>query len=448
MPERDAPKAQIKLNSRLVPALVVILAIARIVDPYRGWTYLLIGFGGAWLIAYLWVNQLSTALNYRREMRFGWAQVGDRLEERFTLTNTSSVPATWVEVIDNSTMPDYLPSQVRSVGPKTQIRWHTQGMCTRRGLFNLGPTTLKTGDPFGIYTLTLDDTATATFMVMPPIVPLPSIRVAPGGRAGEGVPRVDAPEQTVSSVSVREYQPGDSFRWVHWPTTARQNQFFVRVFEGAPAGDWWIFLDMDHEVQIGEGQNSTMEHGIILAASLSDRGLRAGRAVGLLSHTQAPDGGSTSGKPEEMIWLPPKMSDSHRWEILRSLALVEAGGRPLAELLNLAGPTLGQNTSLILITPNLSLDWVEALLDLRRRGVVPTALLFDHSSFGGELETDSASATLSAFGIRNEIIHRQLLDRQEARPGREGHWDWQVTPLGRAFHKHRAGDLTWRDLLG
>ncbi|MBK9210615.1 MAG: DUF11 domain-containing protein [Anaerolineales bacterium] len=46
-------------------------------------------------------------LRLTREVRFTWAQVGDKLEEQFTLTNNGSVPATWVEVVDHSTLPDY-----------------------------------------------------------------------------------------------------------------------------------------------------------------------------------------------------------------------------------------------------------------------------------------------------------------------------------------------------
>jgi uncharacterized protein (DUF58 family) len=439
-----SPRGQIKLNSWLVPALVLILLVVRIIDPFRGWTYLFVGLGGIWLLSFIWSRLILGSIQLRREMRFGWAQVGDRLEERFTLINGSPLPILWVEVIDHSSMPDYLPSQVRSLSPRSQVRWHTRGVCTRRGLFTLGPTTLLTGDPFGIYSVLIEDTATATFMVMPPIVPLPPIKVAPGGRAGDGTPRVGAPEQTVSSVSVREYTPGDSLRWVHWPTSARQNQLFVRVFEGAPAGDWWICLDLDRQVQIGSGMDSTGEHAIILAASLADRGMRAGRAVGLISHTLLLEGEVR----EEMVWLPPRMSDHHRWEMLRALALVEPGNRSLADVLTRAGPTLGQHTSLILITPNDNLDWLEAVLLLRRKGVVPTVLLFDPRTFGGEGNTTAAQATLSSYGIAHEVIPRELLDRQEARPGRAGHWDWRVTPLGKTIYVQRPVDLTWRELAG
>jgi uncharacterized protein (DUF58 family) len=303
-----------------------------------------------------------------------------------------------------------------------------------RGLYVLGPTTIKTSDPFGIYTITIQDTASATLMVMPPVLPLPTIQVAPGGRAGEGSPRVNAPERTVNSASVREYLPGDSLRWIHWPTTARRGDFFVRVFDGSPAGDWWIILDLNQNDQIGKGQNSTQEHGIILAASLADLGMRNGHSVGLLTHG------------DHLVWLPPRMSDQHNWEILRSLAIIESGQRPLSELLETAGSSLGQNTSLIIITPSVEGPWIKALLGLRRQGIVPTVMVFDPLSFGGSDNLTTLTDYLASLGINHEVITRDLIDRSEAMPGKSGHWDWRVTPLGKAVPKLQKDELSWRTI--
>ena len=101
----------------------------------------------------------------------------------------------------------------------------------------------------------------------------------------------DALDRVVSASSVRPYVPGDSRRWVHWKLSAHHQELYVRLFDGTPAGDWWILLDMDARVQVGMGENSTDELGVILAASLADRGLRARRAVGLVAHGARTDVG-------------------------------------------------------------------------------------------------------------------------------------------------------------
>ncbi len=431
---KPAADPRIRLRTRSLPVLLALLLVLQLLLPYRGWLILLIGLGGVWLLGYLWARSLARGLWLTREMRFGWAQVGDRLAERFTIANESRLPALWVEMVDHSTLPGHQGGRATGVDGWSSTRWRKEAACTRRGLFNLGPTELRSGDPFGLYAVTLHYPASLPLMVLPPVVPLPTIQVAPGGRAGEGRRRANTFERTVSAAGVREYVPGDSLRWVHWPTSARRESLFVRLFENTPASDWWIILDMERSAQAGQAPNSTEEHGVILAASLADRGLRFGQAVGLAAHG------------ERLTWLQPREGQGQRWEILRSLALVSPGEHPLAGLLARMGPAMGQHTSLVIVTPDVGGDWIEALLPLLRRGAVPTVLLLDPASFGGEGNARPAAAQLVDFGISHYIVTSDLLDRPEARPGRGGHWEWRVSGTGRAVPVQHPGQAAWRAL--
>jgi uncharacterized protein (DUF58 family) len=177
----ERPESRLQLNTRFLAVLVALLLVLQLVAPYRGWLILLVGLGGGWLVGYLWARSLARGLCLTREMRFGWAQVGDRMQERFSLVNQAWAPGLWVEVVDHSTLAGYQASRVTSVGGRDSIRWHTEGVCTRRGLFTLGPTSLRAGDPLGLYTVNLHYPSWTTLMVMPPIVSLPTIEVASGG---------------------------------------------------------------------------------------------------------------------------------------------------------------------------------------------------------------------------------------------------------------------------
>ncbi|MCB0153283.1 MAG: DUF58 domain-containing protein, partial [Anaerolineae bacterium] len=301
-----------------------------------------------------------------------------------------------------------------------------------RGVFTLGPTTLRSGDPFGLYRVSLFHPDSVTLTVTPPIVPLPAIEVAPGGRAGEGRPRATALERTVNAATVRGYVPGDDLRAIHWPTSARRNTFYVRQFENTPAGDWWIILDLEAKVQAGSGLDSTTEHAIILAASLADRGLRAGRAVGLIAHGQT------------LTWLPPRQGEPQRLKILQALATAKLGQHPLAELLT--DPTFGRWASLIIITPSTAPGWTETLLPLMRHNATATVLLLDPASFGNEGSATSVTPVLSALGVSHHLITRDLLDQPNLSPGREGRWEWRVSPLGRAVSVQGPTDMSWKTL--
>jgi uncharacterized protein (DUF58 family) len=420
-----------------LPALVGLLLILQLAFPYRGWVILLAGLGAAWLSSYLWARSLIRGLRLRREMRFGWAQVGDRLQERFTLTNTGWAPALWVEVLDHSTLPGYKASTVRHVGSWQVMQWHSEGVCTRRGVFTLGPTSVQTGDPFGIYTAHLDYPQSLALMVTPPVVPLPRIEVAPGGRAGAGRrPNVNTLESMVSAAGVREYDPGDSLRRVHWPLSAHRDELVVRLLDNSPASDWWILLDLDRHVQAGEGWDSTEEHAVTLAASLASRGFQVGRAVGLAAQGQ------------ELVWLPPQGGEGQHLLILQALALVKPGERPLADLLYQGCGTSpsGRRASLVVITPAVEGDWVEALASLLQRGVVPTVLLLDPISYGGMADARRILHVLAEMGVARYIITRDFLDQPEARPGQQGQWEWRVTPLGHAVPVRRPVDTVWKRL--
>jgi uncharacterized protein (DUF58 family) len=427
-------QVQVRLNLWFLPVLVGLLLVMQVIAPFKGWVILLVGLGGALLVSFFWMRSLAGGLRFTREMRFGWAQVGDRLEERFGIENNGWAPAPLIEMIDHSTMPGYTAGRGTGVGGGSVVQWHTQADCIRRGVFTLGPTTLTASDPFGVFSVTVHYEATAPFVVMPPLVPLPGIEVSPGGRTGEGRPRANAPNRTVSAASVREYAPGDSLRWIHWRTSARRDSLFVRLFDGVPAGDWWVVLDMDEHVQAGEGEDSTEEHGVILAASLADRGLQSGRAVGLVMHG------------EDLTWLVPQRGDTRRWEILRALAEVCPGPRPLSELLAQTGSAVDQYASLVIITPAAQGDWAESLVPLLRRGIAPTVLLLDPASFGGNGSVHGAAALLSDLEVAHYVITRDLLDRAETRPGRKGHYDWQVLGTGRVLQKHPLRDVAWKEL--
>jgi uncharacterized protein (DUF58 family) len=432
---KEQPTATLKLNTRLLPIMIGLLLIMQLIFPYKGWLILLIGLSGVWLISFIWAQSLARNLYLTREMRFGWAHVGDRLEERFTITNFSFFAALWVEIVDHTTMPDYRVNRVTGVGGNSENRWQTQGICTRRGLFTLGPTTLKTGDPFSLYTVTLHSPEFATLTVTPPIVPLPALHIAPGGRAGEGRPRPNSFEQTITTAGMRSYTPGDSYHWIHWRTSARLGSLYVRLFDNTPSGDWWIFVDLDQEAQVGQGYTSTEEHSVILAASLADRGIRAGRAVGLVAHGQ------------ELVWLPPQSSDSQRHEILRALALATTGPRPLADLLTHTRPGFSQMANLIIITAAVeNKTWLEALLPLLRQGAAATVLLLDPISFGGSGDPYPTQILLTNLGITHHLITADLLDQPEVRPGQEGQWDWRISPTGRAVPIKRPRDTTWKEL--
>src|SRR5581483_3520843 len=239
MPEPT--KIILKHNISVMLPLLLLLIGVELVWSERVWMMLIVALGGIWLFEFVWARSLARGLRFKRELRYGWAQVGDQLEERFTLSNSSRVPALWVQVTDHSNLGGYEAALATGVSVDSENVWLNRHVCTRRGAFHLGPTTISSGTPFGMYSINLEYMSAESVIVMPPIVPLPEIPLAPGGRAYEGRRRASTFERTVSAVAVREYQHGDPFKAIHWRTVAHADELMVRTFENTPAGDWWIW---------------------------------------------------------------------------------------------------------------------------------------------------------------------------------------------------------------
>jgi uncharacterized protein (DUF58 family) len=428
--------ARMKLNSLLFPLLTAAALILQVLDPSTIWKALLAAFGGAWLTAFVWAWQLKKNLRLIREVRYDWAQVGDTLEEQFTLINDGLFPAAWVEVQDHSTLPNYSASRATGAGSYETNTWHTAVICTRRGMYILGGTTLHCGDPFGIYTIEIHQPENSSLVVMPPVIPLPAIEIAPGGWAGDGRSRSNSLEQTVNVLNVREHQQGEPLKLIHWPTSARRNKLYTRVLESSPSSDWWIVLDADENVQAGHDWEATMELGVILAASLTERGLHARHSVGLLSN---------GTHRSQNVLLNPQASEPHRLEIMRALAGLQPGKLPLSELLERAAPALGQRSSLILITPSTQSEWVSSLTQLRWKGISPTVLLMDPHTFNSSLHAEPLANLLADIGIPRFILSRDLLQRSDANPALRQN-QWRVTGTGKAVATRPQQDISWRQL--
>ena len=423
-------KSTLRLNAKLIPFIGALAFIMQIIDPSRVWIILLIGIGGTWLLCRWWVRGLMR-ITFEREMRFGWAQVGDKLEERFTLTNPFILPATWVTVQDHSDLPDHHASVATGVDGSSAAQWKIISQCTRRGVYTLGGTTLETGDPFGIYTLTLEDPTSSTLAVMPPIVSLPRFHIASKGWAGDGRPSPRSLEETVNASNTREMVPNDPMRLIHWKSTARHNKFFVREFEGTPAGDWWILVDLHQESNIGEGWDSTEEHGVILASSLASRGLGEEHPVGL----------AINGK--EPTWLVPRRNENQGRSLLKALAVATSSDLSIKDYLQRIGSSIGSRSSLLIITANTDPTWTEALLPLLWRGVMPTVFVLEPVSFGGITSASGLESALQSMGAACHIIPKDMLDTRQTRPGTAGEWEWRVVGTGKAVAV-KAPVADWR----
>ena len=87
---------------------------------------------------------------------------------------------------------------------------------------------------------------------------------------------------------------------------------------------------------------------------------------------------------------------------------------------------------------------VEAIVRETVPGLAVQRLMADGYGFGGEGDLRGTLGSLTEMEIAHHLITRSVLDRREARPGREGHWEWHASALGRATPIVKPRDTNWK----
>jgi uncharacterized protein (DUF58 family) len=344
-------------------------------------------------ITYYWAKMNTRNLQVTTERPIDRLQEGQDFIERITVKNLGLFTKLWLEVDDPSDLPGHSPRRIVSLGPRESKTWKTLTPATRRGLFAIGPVRITTGDPFGFFRYTFFYGRKSSLLVYPRATELPNFYVPPANLPGEGRFRRRTHYVTPNASGVRPYEFGDSFNRIHWPTTARTNQLMVKLFELDPASDIWVILDLDKSVHVGTGDEGTEEFAVKIAASIARFFLLANRSVGFICF----------GK--RLFIEDAERGGQHYARILEALALATAEGDvSIGTLITEEAKRFGRHTTIVVITPSTSEEWVASLQFVAERGVKVAAVLLEPSTFGGSENSLMVFGALAAAEIYSYIV--------------------------------------------
>jgi uncharacterized protein (DUF58 family) len=452
----DQSDRTVRVNERAPLAALAVLLGLLAVFPSRAWLVTVVAVILLCVACFWWSVQIAQQVSLERLLRHTWTQVGDYLEETFLLRNGFSLPILAVEIEDQSTLPGYNASTVRAANGRSSDQWNKKATSTQRGIFRLGPTTLRMGDPLGLFEITCRYPQAREVMVAPPVLHGLSVIAPSGGGHGATTSRQRNLIETGIIGGVRGYHPGDPVRRIHWPLSSRHQSLLVKDFDDEKGGDIWLALDLDEAVHTGQGQESTLEYAIIWAASWAWHLLKQGKGVGL--YTSAP----------ERIVIPPAGGTAQINRILRALAPLNANADiRLSALLRETRPFLAHGHSLIVITPSTDADWPVELAQPDFRAAVKGVVLLDVETFKQEtpefvpgilaeerargrqpLASSAESerlgwlrAMLARMGVPVYLVqHQKILDARPSAPG-TGNWGYIVTPWGRVVVRSSPAEV-------
>jgi uncharacterized protein (DUF58 family) len=346
-------------------------------------------------IAYAWSRFNLAGLELDPDRHTDRLQEGAQFEEQITVRNKSWLGKIWLEIDDPSDMPGHNARRVITVGGRGSKSWRVRSTITRRGLYSVGPVEVTTGDPFGLFKHTRTYGRPHNVLVYPRASELPNFWVPPASLPGEGRFRRRTHYVTPNASGVRPYEFGDSFNRIHWPSTARTGDLMVKIFELDPASDIWIILDLHRDVHLGDGDDSTEEHAVRIAASVARYFLTANRSVGYLAF----------GRGFEVQEAERGVQQYTR--ILEALAMARAWGDvPIRDLVSNEARRFGRHTTVVVISPSTDEAWVSGLGTLQQRGVKVAAILLEPSTFGGEESSLGVFASLAASDVFTYMVKR------------------------------------------
>ncbi len=357
---------------RLLLFLLFVFLIAAVlrVDFYFTIAYL---FFGVYLLTRVWVRR--GLRNVRVERRFvDRAFFGDSVPVRLSIRNVGRLPITWLHARESvpvslrQTTPRH---QVFSLDPETSRDIEYTLYCSKRGVYNLGPTRLQTGDVLGLIKPETMEAEPNRLIVYPKVVPLQRLGLptrSPLATLPAPLPLFEDPARVIG---VRDYAPGDSLRRIHWTASASAGSLLVKHYQPAIARETLICLDLGYDGYHMRGRYDAIELSIVAAASIANHIVVGQRLpVGLASDAHDVWLGERTS-----FALPIRSERAHLMSVLEVLARVNPiDNAPFVELLRRQRLHLPWGTTVVAITGRDTPELLEALAQLVRAGF-PAALV-------------------------------------------------------------------------
>jgi uncharacterized protein (DUF58 family) len=349
-------------------------------------------------VALLWSRWSLRRLFYERIVPEDHAFPDESIDVTLRITNRKPLPLPWIEVRD--TFPEAMTGEgqregLRSRGQPNQLsmEWRTSAgaydkisrnytlRAPERGVYELGPANIRTGDPFGLFPEEREGVHNNRITVYPRIVDLeeqviPSRR--PFGEVAGGLRIFEDPSRIAG---LRDYEPGDSFRRVDWNATARAGKLQSRVYDPTSSHHLLICLNTATLTPAWAGFIPELFEGsITIAASLALQAQDQRYALGLVASSSVLDG-------DRAIRIPPGRRPEQLIRVLEALATITPYVlEPLSRILDREEHSMSVGTTLAIVTPIMPEDLVLTLQRLRRRGYRLIVFSPSGNRWGSELD--------------------------------------------------------------
>ena len=361
-------------------------------------------------------------------------KAGECFPMRIALTNTGATRKQFLMVKD--ALPSGLLAEappecwLADLVPGETAELTYPALARRRGVYPFGWVDLHCTDPLGMFVFHREVEAPASLVVHPRPVALPPVRPPAAGMTVSPRARVRRLGEGTDFAGLREYVPGDDMRRVHWKNSAKRGKLTIVEYESGEANSIAVVLDLHPRFHVGREEESTLEYGVTLAASIAAQCLRRGAEFSLVAEGAASHSLRSLSVPAEET------------RVMDALARVRANARvSLPEALLGCEPLLPRGCGIVVISPAVGAEVVAAARRLTAlgHGVLWVSLVagsfLEDSEAVAAWEPAYADLALALAGSRAEVRQIRRGDSLAMRMGNAG-WPgrpWSTLPLDRSL---------------
>jgi uncharacterized protein (DUF58 family) len=369
---------------RLATFLLILSVIAALLraDLFFSILYFLLA---VFVLSRLWVRRVLSTLRVRRQFEER-AFYGEEISADLTIHNTGWLPIPWLEVHESLPVQLTTPPfhrQVVSLAPRERRCFSYTLNGRQRGYYPVGPLRIRSGGPLGIHPSQTMKLEPSYLIVYPQVFALEHLGLPTRSPLVALPARSPLFEDPSCVVGMRDYQPGDPLRRIHWTATASAGRLLVKQYRPSIARETLICLDMDKAGYEQKHRFTAPELAIIVAASLANHILVRDRlAVGLATEAWDP---LLEGKTR--FFLPPSPERGHLMNLLEVLARVDvAPAAPVADLLRRERVNLSWGATLVVVTGRETEELYDSVVSLRRAGFAVALILVQPAAPSAELK--------------------------------------------------------------
>jgi len=224
-------------------------------------------------------------------------------DEQLTITirvsNQKPLPLPWMDV--SQLVPPRLASAradaasldatlVRTVSMPwySRLTWREQLRAGHRGWYVLPPVSVVSGDILGLYPRVTEMAGYDHVAVYPRIHPVRRLAIRRTDASGDLLGHTSLQEDPTRMRGVRDYQPQDGMRRVHWKATARHQRLMVKLYEPSAVSRLILVLVADSFDPIADEE--PFELAVSSIASVAHYCVEHQMQFGLLSNARLGDG--------------------------------------------------------------------------------------------------------------------------------------------------------------